>query len=361
MYDPRNISDFEQYVRLRADIVQVIGGYVDLKKKGRHYIGPCPFHPSGVERELAVYPNRQLFACLSAGCSGGSVFDFIAKIKGVDREQAVSILAQERGISADLFYITPPRVAAKEPRISFSMLKVFQQCPFRYKYRYIDKKNDQKTTSYLALGRILHRVLAEFFGTEADMRSLEMILATLDKHWTNRGFADTQEAEESRIRATEMLTAYCRSHDCRVRIWRVEAPIRCSVGGLTITGVVDRIDELSDGTYELVDYKTEPQDSSGQNEMQLAFYYHGVSQSCGLPVSRLTLEYLPSQESVSMSASEPELDKHIAVAREIVRQIQEAEDFRPKRNQYCADCVLADCCHESGTGASERADRRYEE
>ncbi len=350
VYDSRKASDFQQYVRLQADIVKVIGEHVDLKKSGRHYIGRCPFHEQGVDKELAVYPDRQIFVCLSAGCSGGNVFDFIAKTKGVSRKEAVKIMAQKLAISADLFHDTPPPVAMTEPQISFSMLKLFEQCPFRYRYRYIDKKNDQKTTSYLAIGRILHKVLADFFKIDADERSLDMLLTTLDSDWKNEGFTDKQEAEESRIRVTEMLIAYFHSHDCFARTWRVEAPIKCSVGGLAITGVVDRIDEISDGNYELIDYKTEPQDSSGQNNMQLAFYYYGVSQSFKLPISKLTLEYLPSQQAISMLPSETELDKYIGMARDIARQIKETEHFEPKRNLYCADCVLAPSCPESRKG-----------
>lgn len=361
IYDPRSMSDFEQYVRLRADIVQVIGRYVDLKKKGGHYVGQCPFHPCGVEKELAVYPKPQLFACWSAGCSGGSVFDFIAKVNGVDREEAVRILAQEAGISADLFHITPPAIARVEPRISFSMLKLFEQCPRRYHYRYIEKKRDQKTTSYLALGRIVHKVLAEFFRTGADSRSLDVLLDTVDTNWKNEWFPDVQEADEYRILATDMVTAYFRSHDCHASVWRVEAPIKCSVGGFTVTGVVDRIDELADGTYELIDYKTEPKDPTERNSIQLALYYYGVSQSYTVPVSKLTLEYLPSQEAVSVSVAKPELDEYIATARDVIRQIQETEHFRPKQNLYCADCVLAAGCPQSGIGASKRIDATREE
>ena len=283
---------------------------------------------------------------MSAGCSNGDVFDFVAKLQGISRQEAIHIVARKLGISADLFQETLPPVDATGFRMSFSSLKLFQQCPLRYKYRYIDNKNDQKTTHYLAIGRILHNVLAEFFKVEAEKRSSDLLIDMLGDNWKAEGFATKEEEEESKIRAKEILTAYFLSGNPAVRTLRVEAPIKCNIGGLAITGVVDRIDELTDGSFEIIDYKTEPLDSSGQNEMQLAFYYYGVMESYHLPVSKLTLEYLPSQKTISLFPTETELQQYIARAREIAREIQETKDFKPKRNMYCADCVSAPTCSE---------------
>lgn len=346
VFDQSNAADFERYVRLRADIVKVIGEYVRLNRRGRHYIARCPFHPNGVDKELAVYPDRQLFLCWSAGCSSGDVFDFVAKLEKVSRQEAIHILARKLGISANLFEETPPAVDVTEFRISFSALKLFQQCPLRYKYRYIDHKKDQKTTSYLAVGRILHKVLAEFFKVDAEKRSLDLLLNMLDDNWKVDGFATKKEAEESKIGTKEMLTAYFLSTNLAVNTWRVEAPVKCNIGGLAIAGVVDRIDTLADGSYEVIDYKTEPLDSSGQNEMQLAFYYYGVMESYHLPISKLTLEYLPSKETISLSPLEVDLQQYIMKACKIASEIQGTEDFKPKRNMYCADCIFASSCSE---------------
>jgi len=346
VFHSRKASDFEQYVRLQADIVKVIGEYVRLNKRRHYYVARCPFHPHGIDKELAVYPDKRLFLCWSAGCSSGDVFDFVAKMERISRQEAIRIVARKLGISADLFQETPPLVDATGFRVSFSSLKLFQQCPLRYKYRYIDNKNDQKTTHYLAIGRILHKVLAEFFKVEAERRSLDLLIDMFGDNWKVGRFATKEEEEESKIRAKEILTAYFLSGNPAVRVWRVEAPVKCSIGGLAITGVVDRIDELADGSYEVIDYKTEPLDSSGRNEMQLAFYYYGVLESYHLPVSKLTLEYLPSQKTISLPPLETDLQQYIVRAREIAREIQETKDFKPKRNIYCADCVFAPTCSE---------------
>ena len=62
-----------------ADIVQVISGYIDLKKAGKDYRGLCPFHG---EKDPSFYvsPQKGIFHCF--GCAaGGSVFNFIMRIE----------------------------------------------------------------------------------------------------------------------------------------------------------------------------------------------------------------------------------------------------------------------------------------
>jgi DNA primase len=80
-----------------ADIVQVISGYIDLKKAGKDYRGLCPFHG---EKDPSFYvsPQKAIFHCF--GCAaGGSVFNFIMRIENVSFVESVRLLAQRYGIT----------------------------------------------------------------------------------------------------------------------------------------------------------------------------------------------------------------------------------------------------------------------
>jgi CRISPR/Cas system-associated exonuclease Cas4 (RecB family) len=343
VFDAQNRAEFERYILSQADIVKIIGQYIVLTKKGQHYVGRCPFHPDGVDKELAVYPSRKSFLCWSKGCSNGSVFDFIAKIKEIRRDEAVNLVGRELGISISLLDDSPTEAKF---RLSFTMLKLFDQCPLRYKYRYLDKKADQKTTPYLALGRILHKTLADFFSLTADQRSIDTLLSRLDANWKNSRIPDTEETAETKIKAEEILTAYCQQYEIKSQVWKVEAPIKYTMQGLSIVGVADRIDLLPDGTYEVIDYKTEPIDHSGRNNTQLAFYYYGVMESYHLSVSKLTIHYLTSGQAISLTASDAVLKEYIIAAFDSAKLIQNTQDFKPTRNEYCADCVLRPNCLE---------------
>ena len=80
-------------LRARADIVQIIGQYVQLKKNGRKYWGLCPFHGEKTA-SFSVDPEKQLFYCF--GCkAGGSVIHFVMEIEHLPFPEAVKHLADQ--------------------------------------------------------------------------------------------------------------------------------------------------------------------------------------------------------------------------------------------------------------------------
>ncbi len=78
------------------DIMDIVGDYVSLKKKGANYWGNCPFH-SEKTPSFSVNPAKRIFKCFGCG-KGGSVFNFIMEIEGVNFPEAVKILADKAHI-----------------------------------------------------------------------------------------------------------------------------------------------------------------------------------------------------------------------------------------------------------------------
>jgi len=89
-------DDKIEEVRQRADIVEIIGAHVRLKRAGRNFVGLCPFHQEKTP-SFSVNAERGFFHCF--GCNtGGSVFNFIMKMEGLTFPEAVRSLAQRYGI-----------------------------------------------------------------------------------------------------------------------------------------------------------------------------------------------------------------------------------------------------------------------
>lgn len=89
-------EDKIEEVRQRADLVEVIGVHVRLKRAGRNFVGLCPFHQEKTP-SFSVNAERGFFHCF--GCNaGGSVFNFIMKVEGLTFPEAVRSLAQRYGI-----------------------------------------------------------------------------------------------------------------------------------------------------------------------------------------------------------------------------------------------------------------------
>jgi DNA primase len=91
-------GDFKETVRQQADIVRIVGDYVQLRKAGaQNYSGLCPFH-SEKTPSFSVHATRQFFHCFGCGKSG-DVFKFIQEIEKVSFGEAVRLLAQKLGMA----------------------------------------------------------------------------------------------------------------------------------------------------------------------------------------------------------------------------------------------------------------------
>ena len=87
-------------VRSRNDIVDIISGYIKLKKSGNSYFGLCPFHGEKTP-SFHVIPDRQMYHCFGCGVSG-NVYTFVMEYENYTFREAVEMLAEgilERGES----------------------------------------------------------------------------------------------------------------------------------------------------------------------------------------------------------------------------------------------------------------------
>jgi DNA primase len=90
-------DDTLQAIRERVSIVEVVSGYVGLKKAGRNHIGLCPFHAEKTP-SFTVNDERGLFHCFGCG-AGGTVFTFLMRADRIDFREAVELLARRAGVT----------------------------------------------------------------------------------------------------------------------------------------------------------------------------------------------------------------------------------------------------------------------
>ncbi len=83
-------------IRAQADLTQIVGEYVQLRRSGRTYRGPCPLH-GGEGPNFSVDPERGIFKCFVCG-EGGDVFSFPMKLLGLDFIEAVRFVAERVGV-----------------------------------------------------------------------------------------------------------------------------------------------------------------------------------------------------------------------------------------------------------------------
>jgi len=82
---------FIQELLARADVVEIVGRYVQLKKGGANYMGLCPFHGEK-SPSFSVSPTKQFYHCFGCGKNGNAI-GFLMEHAGMNFVEAVKDLA----------------------------------------------------------------------------------------------------------------------------------------------------------------------------------------------------------------------------------------------------------------------------
>lgn len=89
-------QDVKEQIRQSTDIVELIGGYLQLRRQGRGYVALCPWHDDS-RPSLQVNSERQSWKCWVCDI-GGDVFSFVMQREGVGFREALEMLAERAGI-----------------------------------------------------------------------------------------------------------------------------------------------------------------------------------------------------------------------------------------------------------------------
>ncbi len=89
-----------EQIRSSISIVDLISGYVQLRKRGKNYIGLCPFHNEKTP-SFTVSEEKQIFHCF--GChTGGNIYKFLMEYEKISFVEAIQELAEKLGIDLEL-------------------------------------------------------------------------------------------------------------------------------------------------------------------------------------------------------------------------------------------------------------------
>lgn len=155
-------ESFVQELLNRINVEDVVGQYVQLKKKGVNLFGLCPFHNEKTP-SFSVSPQKQFFHCFSCG-QGGNAIDFVMKHLGLSFPEAVKMLASRVGMQVPERPQTPrQRAQAQAEKTKSDMLhECLEKAQRHYKAQlrqapeaidYLKKRGlDGKTAARFGLG-----------------------------------------------------------------------------------------------------------------------------------------------------------------------------------------------------------------
>ena len=176
-----------EQVRDSADIVQIIGEYVALKRVGADFRGPCPFH-QGTHRNFSVSPKKNMYFCFVCH-EGGDVFHFLQKRLGVDWPAAVKMVGEKSGIEVREVQSRREGPDPREPlwEVNATAAVYFQKILW-------DDPLGEQAREYLAQ-RDISREVADQFGIGFAPREIGLL----------RNFMNTLGFDEARLVGAGLL------------------------------------------------------------------------------------------------------------------------------------------------------------
>ena len=170
-------ESFKEQVRSTANIVEVISGYVPLKKRGQNFWGCCPFHGEKTP-SFAVNPAKNMFYCF--GChEGGDIFKFIMKIESCDFKEALKLLAARYGIPVPERQKTAVEIRREKQReriyeTNATACRFYQACLLKTPY-------GKGALAYLN-GRGINQEIINSFSIGYALDSFTSLLSNLGRH-----------------------------------------------------------------------------------------------------------------------------------------------------------------------------------
>ena len=156
----------------RSDIVDVVGSYVQLTRKGSNLFGLCPFH-SEKTGSFSVSPDKQIYYCF--GCKrGGGVVNFIMEEENLTFPDAVRFLAKRAGMEV------PEEEGDREAGRRRQRLLDLNRDAARFYYQLLQQPEGRAVREYLDRRRI-KKSTAVKFGMGASLDSWDTLLTAMTK------------------------------------------------------------------------------------------------------------------------------------------------------------------------------------
>ncbi len=228
--------------------------------------------------------------------------------------------------------------------LSASDIETYRLCPLKYKFARVFRIPQEPTINQ-RFGIVVHQVLERFHA--AGGGSLDSLMQLFEASWRRSGFGDSNDDLQFREKAVAALTRYWELDQKRAGkpVW-FERGFSFKLGPHLVRGRVDRVDELPDGSFELIDYKTgRPKTEDDlRDDVQLSLYQLAARESWEVEARSGSYYYVLDNEKVPVAHSDDELARVKATVGEIADGILEQE-FEPKPSyELCSFCDYRIIC-----------------
>lgn len=244
-------------------------------------------------------------------------------------------------------------------RTSYSALSTFKQCPKRYQFKIIDKLKEPKMKEQI-FGTLIHECLRFMFTHEPLFPTLDQVIEHYRTNFSAEGW-HTAEAEIYQKQGEMLLKKFYASN----QPWnfvvldlesRFEVTLEDKETGSVhiLAGIMDRIDKLPDGSFEIIDYKTQkrlPSQADADRDLQLSIYAMGLAKRWPhlKPENiKLSLQFVKHGEKLTTARNAADFENTetavLTTIREIETRVAQKGDFEPRVSPLCDFCGFKPLC-----------------
>jgi len=245
---------------------------------------------------------------------------------------------------------------------SHSKLSTFEQCPFKYKLRYIDKiKPVIEKTIESHLGSAVHDTLEWLYNSVKENPnkeiSLDEIITYYSIKWQDE-FSDEilvvkkeMSAKDYFNKGVEFLINYFQEHS-PFKDGTIECEKRITIDldeNTKLQGFIDRlVYDIDSGKYEIHDYKTAnqlPTQEKMDNDRQLALYSIAIKELYGHDKEVLLIwHYLAHKQKIISKRTNEQLENLKQETKELIEKIENTKYFPANKSILCEWCEYKDVC-----------------
>jgi DNA helicase-2/ATP-dependent DNA helicase PcrA len=310
-----------------------------LRIYAREGTGKVDKTPPGYLRELINKKSvASWFRALPAGGAQASL----------DIAAAASSLYPDQSQTAEWFDL--PVTEGLHKRLSASAVDTYQRCGLQFKLER-DWRISGKPAAAMQYGAAIHRVLKTYFDSvrlgrpKTDDELIELFRLDLVSAKIQESYQHELYENQGILQLRDFL-ATARSIPA-AQVLHTEESFEIKIGDTTVAGRIDRIDQLSDGTVAIVDYKTgKPRDQESADEsLQLSLYAIAAKEKWGYKVGALIFHNLQENVPVISMRSDAQMLSARVCVEETAKGIA-TNVFNAKPGQHCNFCAYRSLCTE---------------
>ncbi len=237
---------------------------------------------------------------------------------------------------------------------SVSQLQMYKACPRKYLYSYI-YKIPSVSRHYFDFGTSIHAVLEDIAPILINEKDKDILyakaIALLKKKWISKAYENFEQEKDYFEKGIEAIRFFIENHFELMRdgrkILSTEKKFLIEINGKKLMGVIDRIDELKNGDYEIIDYKTsntmEKTYSLGKN-LQLLLYSYALKNDLGKFPKKIGLWYLIHNKLNLVFFNEKNLDDAKVEISKLIENIEKKIFIANPNSFNCKFCDYNDLC-----------------